>query len=148
MVRFGLVSVVAALVVLAADATPAADGDHKALQGTWVIASATLAGRDHADDFAGMKLILDGDRYTADFGKDTDKGTFTIDPAKTPRRIDVRSVSGPFKGKTLPGIYELKGDALVLCLEGDGVADKRPTKFEAPATTRNMLLTYRRDAKK
>ncbi|HEX4607400.1 MAG TPA: TIGR03067 domain-containing protein [Urbifossiella sp.] len=148
MLRYVLVASAAALVLLGTSPAGADDADRKALQGTWVIEAAKLAGRDHTADFAGMKLILDGDRYTADFGKDTDKGTFTLDPAKMPRWIDVRSASGPFKGKTLPGIYELKGDTLVLCLEGDGTAEKRPAAFEAPDTTRNMLLTYRREAKK
>lgn len=147
MLRPVLAAVAAAFVVLAA---PAADDDAErtALRGTWVIAAATLEGRDHTDDFAGMKLILDGDKYTVDFATNTDKGTYTLDPAKTPKRIDIRSVAGPFKGKTLPGIYELKGDTLVLCLDGDGKADKRPTKFEAPKTTRNMLLTYHREKSK
>lgn len=146
MLRPALVAATAAIAVLSARA--ADDADHKALQGTWVIAAATLEGRDHTDDFAGMKLVLAGDRYTVDFAKNTDKGSFTLDSTKTPKRIDIRSADGPFKGKTLPGIYELKGDTLVLCLEGDGKADKRPTKFEAPGTTRNMLLTYRREKAK
>ncbi len=141
MLRPALTAAVAALAV-------AAVTDRAALRGTWVIEAATLEGRDHADDFRGMKLILDGDRYTIDFDKNTDKGTFTLDPTKTPKRIDIRSAEGPFKGKTLPGIYELKGDTLRLCLDGDGKADKRPTAFEAPGTTRNMLLTYRREKAK
>ena len=140
-------AVAAAIAALAVAAAPA-DADRAALRGTWVLSAATLEGRDHTDDFRGMKLILDGDRYTLDFDKNTDKGTFTLDPAKTPKRIDVRSAEGPFKGKTLPGIYELKGDTLRLCLDGDGKADKRPAAFEAPGTTRNMLLTYRREKTK
>ncbi|HJZ59555.1 MAG TPA: TIGR03067 domain-containing protein [Gemmataceae bacterium] len=123
------------------------DADSKAMQGTWVIETARLAGRDHTEDFAGMKLIIEGEKYTVDFGKNTDKGTFTLDPAKTPKQIDIKSAEGPFKGMTLPGIYELKGDKLTLCLEGDGKADKRPTKFEAPEMTRNMLLSYKREKK-
>src|SRR5438445_7382152 len=84
----------------------AAETDDTKIQGTWVIDAAALAGRDHIEDFAGMKLLLDGNKYTVDFGKNTDKGTFALDAAKSPRRIDITSVSGPFKGKTLPGIYE------------------------------------------
>ncbi|MFO0798107.1 MAG: TIGR03067 domain-containing protein [Gemmataceae bacterium] len=137
----------AALAALAVAAAPA-DADRAALQGTWVLDAATLEGRDHADDFRGMKLVLAGDRYTIDFGPNTDKGNYTLDPTKTPKRIDVRSAEGPFKGKTLPGIYELKGDTLRLCLDADGKADKRPAAFEAPGTTRNMLLTYRREKTK
>jgi len=137
----------AALAALAVAAAPA-DADRAAVRGTWLLEAATLEGRDHTDDFRGMKLILDGDRYTLDFDTNTDKGTFTLDATKSPKRIDVRSAEGPFKGKTLPGIYELKGDTLRLCLDGDGKADKRPTAFEAPGTTRNMLLTYRREKAK
>jgi uncharacterized protein (TIGR03067 family) len=134
--------------LLVASAGLAADQDDaKAMQGTWVIESAQLAGRNHTDDFAGMKLVIDGNRYVVEFGKNTDKGTFTLDPTKTPRRIDVVSAEGPFKGKTLPGIYELKGDNLTLCFEADGKGDQRPTKFEAPEMTRFALLTYRREKK-
>lgn len=124
-----------------------ADADLKAMQGTWVIDKAMLAGRDHTEDFQGMKLTIAGDKYTVDFGKNTDKGTVVLDPAKTPKRIDITSAEGPFKGKTLPGIYELKGDTLVLCCDADGDAKKRPEKFAAPDTTRTMLLTYKREKK-
>ncbi|MBY0514225.1 MAG: TIGR03067 domain-containing protein [Gemmataceae bacterium] len=120
-------------------------GDATALQGTWAIHAARLGGRDHADDFAGMKLVIAGDKYTVDFGKNTDKGTFTLDGKATPRRIDITSAEGPFKGKTLPGIYELKGDTLVLCLDSDGKAAQRPAKFDAPEKTPTMLLTFRRE---
>ncbi len=118
--------------------------EQKALAGTWLLESATLAGRDHTEDFAGMKLILKVDKYTVEFGKNTDKGTFTLNTAKSPRQISIKSAEGPFKGKTLPGIYELKGDRLRLCVEADGKAELRPLKFEAPDSTRNMLLDFRR----
>src|SRR5438477_11465554 len=95
--------------LLVTAAAAAGQDDAKAMQGTWVVEAARLAGRDHTDDFAGMKLVIDGNRYTVEFGKNTDKGTFTLDPTKTPKRIDIVSAEGPFKGKTLPGIYELKG---------------------------------------
>ena len=131
---------------LAATAIAAdADADAKALQGTWLIESATLAGRDHTDDFKGMKLVIAGDRFTIEFAENSDKGTFTLKPDKSPRWIDIKTGDkGPFRGRTLAGIYELKGDNLVLCLEADGKADKRPAKFEAPEMVRNMLLTYKR----
>lgn len=135
-----------AFAALAAD--PAPDADAKALQGGWAIDAATLAGRDHGEDFQGMKLVIAGEKFTIEFGKNSDKGTFTLDPAKSPKRIDIKtSPDGPFKGKTLPGIYELNGDKLVLCLDADGRPDARPTKFEAKEMTRAMLLTYKREKK-
>lgn len=132
--------------LLGTAAAPAAD-DTKSLQGTWVIESATLAGRDHTEDFEGMKLTLDGNNYVVDFGKNTDKGTFAVDPAKSPKQIDLTSVEGPFKGKALPGIYDLKGDTLRICANADGKADLRPKAFEAPDKVRSMLLTFKRAAK-
>jgi uncharacterized protein (TIGR03067 family) len=145
---FRIVAVLPLLALSAVAADADADAELRALQGTWVIDKATLAGRVHDEDFAGMKLTVAGDKYVVDFGKNTDKGTLTLDAAKSPKRIDIKSAEGPFKGKTLPGIYELKGDTLTLCLEADGKAEKRPEKFESPGMVRNMLLTFNREKKK
>ena len=62
-----------------------ADADAKALQGTWLIEAATFAGRDHTDDFKGMKLVIASDRFTIDFAENSDKGTFSLNAAKSPR---------------------------------------------------------------
>lgn len=137
-----------AVVLLIAGTTFAADKDAelKSLEGTWVLDAATLDGRDHALDFDGMKLILKGTDYAIEFGNNSDKGTITIDLAKSPKWIDIKTgEKGPFKGKTLPGIYKLEGDKLVLCCHAD--AEKRPSDFDAKSKTRNMLLTYKREKK-
>jgi uncharacterized protein (TIGR03067 family) len=132
----------ASAVALAADPKEAL----KALEGAWVLDEAVLAGRDHKDDFAGMKLTVTGDQYAIDFGPNSDKGTITVDPAKKPSRIDITTrKDGPFKGRTLPGVYELKGDKLILCC--DSQAKDRPTAFEAKEKTTVMLLTFKRDKK-
>ena len=122
------------------------EGDLKALQGTWSITDAMLAGRDHIDDFKEMKLKVTGDKYEVGFGTVREKGTLKLDPAKKPKQIDLTTTKeGPFMGRNLPGIYELKGDTIVLCIEADKT--ERPTKFEAPEKTRLMLLTFKRDKK-
>src|SRR5262245_10858846 len=142
MTRLALASLLFASAALAADA----DADLKALEGTWVLDAATLDGRDHGDDFAGMKLILKGTDYTIQFGDNSDKGTFALDPAKKPKWIDIKTgAKGPFMGKTLPGVYKLDADTLVLCLHAD--AKTRPADFDAKSKTRNMLLTYKREKK-
>jgi uncharacterized protein (TIGR03067 family) len=137
-----LTLLVAPLCVCAAAAEP--EGDLKALQGTWVIGRATLAGRDHTDDFKGMKLTVGGEKYSVGFGAVNDNGTLKLDAAKQPPHIDLTTrPDGPFKGRTLPGIYELKGDTIVLCLNSE--KPDRPTKFEAPEKSKLMLLTFKRD---
>jgi uncharacterized protein (TIGR03067 family) len=135
------------LLVTAAATAADADAERKALAGTWVIEDAVLAGRDHKDDFAGMTLTLDGDRFTIAFAENSDRGTFTLDPAKSPKWITITtSPKGPFKGRTLPGIYDLKGDRLVVCCNSE--TDDRPTAFEAKEKTPLMLLTYTREKPK
>jgi uncharacterized protein (TIGR03067 family) len=137
----------AAAVLLAATALAADPKDElKLFAGAWVLDEAVLAGRDHKDDFAGMKLTVTADKYVIDFGDNSDKGTLSIDPAKSPKQIDITTrADGPFKGRKLPGVYELKGDKLVLCLDSESKA--RPTKFEAKEKTSVMLLTFKREKK-
>ena len=127
---------------------PAAEPDTalKPFQGTWVIAEANLAGRDHIDDFGGMKLAITGDKYVINFGKNSEKGTLKIDATKAHKRIDLTTAKGgPFKGRNLPGIYEFKGDTLIICLNSE--KPDRPTTFDAPEKTPMMLLTYKREKK-
>ncbi len=93
-----------------------------------------------------MKLTVTGEKYVIDFGENSDKGTIKIDSGKKPKQIDITTrKDGPFKGRTLPGIYEFKGDLLVLCLNSE--KPDRPTKFEAPEKTPLMLLTFKRQKK-
>jgi uncharacterized protein (TIGR03067 family) len=136
------------LVFLAVGVGRAADKDAelKALEGAWEIDAATSDGENHTDLYAGMKLILKGSDYTIQFAENSDKGTFAIDPEKSPKWIDIKTgAKGPFKGLTLLGIYKIDGEKLTVCLQADGKA--RPTEFDAKKTTRNMLLTYKREKK-
>jgi uncharacterized protein (TIGR03067 family) len=138
----------AVLLIAGASLSLAADekAELKALEGTWVIDAATADGETHTDLFEGMKLILKGNEYTIKFAENSDRGTFTIDPDKSPKWIDVKTgEKGPFKGLTLPGIYKLEGGKLVVCCQADG--KKRPTEFESKVKTRNLLLTYKRETK-
>jgi uncharacterized protein (TIGR03067 family) len=123
-----------------------ADTELKSIGGKWVIDAATLGGRDHLDDFEGMTLTLDSDKYTIDFKENSDAGTFTVDGSKSPKWIDIKTgAKGPFKGRSLPGIYELKDGKLTLCLNSE--KQDRPTAFEAKAKTPMMLLTFAREKK-
>jgi uncharacterized protein (TIGR03067 family) len=135
--------------LLVAALAPVADppADLKPFQGKWVLASATLAGRDHLEDFQGLALTVDGDKYTVTVGPNTDKGTITVDAAKSPMWITLASSekAGPFKGRTMPGIYELKGEKLTVCLNSE--ADDRPAKFEAVEKTPLMLFVFERGKK-
>ena len=143
-----MLRVLPAALLLVASAALAAEpeGDLKAFQGAWVIAEANLAGRDHLDDFKGMKLTVTGEKYVIDFGKNSEQGTLAIDARKTPKQIDLTTrKDGPFKGRNLPGIYAFKDDTVVMCLNSE--KPERPTAFEAKEKTPVMLLTFRREKK-
>ncbi|HEY2787410.1 MAG TPA: TIGR03067 domain-containing protein [Fimbriiglobus sp.] len=122
------------------------DTEVKSLAGTWTIQAATLGGRDHLGDFKGMTLKVDGNKYTVGFGMVKDEGTLTVGATKEHKTIDLKTKPGGlFKGRTMPGIYKFDGDKLVICVNTE--TQDRPTKYEAPAASPIMLLTFVREKK-
>lgn len=123
-----------------------ADGkeDVKMMDGTWLIASAEFAGNKFPDEaIKTMKLILKDDKYTLKTAQGTDEGTVKIDPAKTPKEVDVTGTEGPNKGKTFLAIYELTKDGLKVCYDLSGKT--RPTEFKTKPDTMLFLATYTRE---
>ncbi len=122
------------------------DKDPKPLAGTWAIHAATLGGRDHLDDYKGMTLKVEGDKYVVGFGMVQDEGTLTVDTSKDPKTIDLKTKPGGlFKGRTMPGIFKIDGDKLTICVNTE--TQDRPTKYEAPEKSPIMLLTFEREKK-
>jgi uncharacterized protein (TIGR03067 family) len=120
----------------------------KKLQGNWVRTSR------HADG----KNTEDGDRPPDKQVRMEIKGNslggqnFTLDITQTPRHIDMTDVGPKGKQFSLPGIYELKGDVLKICVPFpfEGKFDqihKRPTEFISKAGENNVVEVYRRVTK-
>src|SRR5262249_35033565 len=103
----------------------------EALQGVWTIVSQEEDGvKMPADDLKYMALIIRGDKFTYTDGNHIITGTFKlVDSTASPKTLDSIPEGGPFKGKRIPGIYELKDGKLQLCLGVPG--KKRPTEFSA-----------------
>ena len=60
--------------------------------------------------------------------------------------MEIKSeTGGPLKGKTIPAIYELKGDGLTICYDMELKA--KPAKFESPADSQVLLVPYKREKK-
>ena len=89
-----------------------------------------------------ISLKLDNGKYEVLVGAAPDKGTYTLDSASKPKSMTITGTEGPNNGKTLPAIYELKGDTLRICYDLSGA--KRPTEFKSVAGTKLYLVTYRR----
>lgn len=95
-----------------------------------------------AEEVKKAKLVFKGDRYTVRRGNGlTVMGTVQLNPAKNPKAIDITDADGPYKGKTLLGIYALKGDELTECFAPPSGA--RPAKFTTEAGTSQFLHVWK-----
>ncbi len=119
--------------------------DEETLQGTWLLASAELAGTKLPDEaLKVMKLILKDDKYTVKNGDLSDKGTWTLDADKKPKTMDIKGTEGPNKDKTFLAIYELNDeDEVKICYDLSGKG--RPTEFKTKPGTQLFLVTYKRE---
>jgi uncharacterized protein (TIGR03067 family) len=138
----------AVLALAAASALTADDAkDRKALHGRWVLVSATHNGKDAPKDDAVGKAVLtfDGDVMTMTVGDFKGTAKFKLDPTKTPPQIDMVPQEGSDKGKTVRGIYEVKGDTLRLCFGQPG--DDPPAAFASKEGDQTALTEYKREKK-
>ena len=102
---------------------------------TWAV---TAAERDEEklseEDIKGWTLTFKGNKLIGK-GRKADEQTFTLDPAKKPKEIDITP-----KAK---GIYELEGDRLTLRVYFDGSA--RPTSPKGALKKGEVLIVLKRE---
>jgi uncharacterized protein (TIGR03067 family) len=121
-----------AAVVLAASLAQGGDAkkDREKLQGTWLVKSMRIGGKDVPPPVKDGKLTFTGDKWTQTGGGSSEKGTYKLDSTKTPKHIDVVLQLDGKDGLTLPGIYRLEGDTLQIAMPAKGLFSPRPTSFE------------------
>ena len=107
------------------------------LEGTWQAVSIEAGGNTvPAEVVAMLKYVFERDNVTLlEGGKKAGTGTFTLDPAKTPRTIEVVMTEGAGAGKQVHGFYELDGDTLTMC-----VGEERPTEFNGAGAAALVVL--------
>ncbi len=143
--RIKLIVLATVALCLAADAPKdAAKTDQKELQGAWLLASGERNGEKIPEDVVkSLKRTIDGDKYTVTRNDETvAKGTFTLDPSKKPKAIDIK-LEG--MDKPVHGIYELDGDTFKMCYAAPG-AD-RPKEFAAKAGSGHTFAVWKRAKK-
>src|SRR5690349_1833001 len=91
------------------------------LRGTWTFSRMERDGRDMTDQAAGVEVVFRADGFSSP-GIET---TFTLDPSKSPRAMDITYKEGPAAGQTIKAIYKLDGDTLTIC-RALGAKDDRP----------------------
>jgi uncharacterized protein (TIGR03067 family) len=133
------------LLIGADDPKEAAKKELKKLQGTWMLIGHVENGQTTTEEQnkkAKVKLVVKGDKYTISFGDTVaGKGTIQLDPKKKPKEIDNTLGDGPFKGKAMLGIYELKDGVLRICNAVPG--KPRPKEFSAKKGSGRYLITYK-----
>lgn len=137
----------AVLAVLAVAADPPRKG-LEPFQGTWAVVSFTQNGMSVPDDeVRQLTLVVTGDERVIKAGDEVrSRARFSIDPAKTPKTIDIAVSEGPLAGRTVRGIYELKDGTLTVCLALAG--DDRPDDLTAKEGSDRLLQVLRKaDAK-
>jgi uncharacterized protein (TIGR03067 family) len=116
----------------------------KKFQGVWTFESVEAGGQKApADDLKGLTLTFAGDKYTVKKGDEVvQAGTLKLDPAKSPKAIDVTITEGLNKGAAMPGIYEIDGDTLKVCFDEEG--KKRPTEFKSAPGSQTFVNVHKR----
>jgi uncharacterized protein (TIGR03067 family) len=117
------------------------DAERKALEGTWKLMSAEVAGTKLDGLQPGTVVLTIADaKYTVQAGHSVDKGT--IKTAAKTKAIDFVGTDGPNKGKTLLAIYEIDRDTLRVCYDLAG--RNRPTEFATSKGKPFYLAVYER----
>ena len=68
--------------------------------------------------------------------------SFALDGSSQPPAIDYLNLEGPSKGKSQAGIFEVKGDALRICMSAPG--QSRPAEFSSKPGDERSYTTWRR----
>jgi uncharacterized protein (TIGR03067 family) len=149
MTRLALVALFAFVGAPVRAADPVAD-EVKKLQGEWQVVGIELKGKklDKDDPEAkNMRVTIKDNELNAlsvSNGRERKK-TFKLDPAKTPKELDLTSLDGQEKDTTAACIYKLDKDRLTLCIPyftKDPTV--RPKEFKSGADDGLMLLTLDR----
>jgi uncharacterized protein (TIGR03067 family) len=116
------------------------------LTGTWIGASATVDGRALPDATVNqLRLTLTADRYKTEKGNEVlFDSTYTVNPSRSPKEINMIGTEGNLTGKSAEGIYSLEGDTLEVCYTMPG--KPRPSAFSSPAGSGIYLVVWKRQA--
>lgn len=116
------------------------------LQGTWDLVASGFRGKQiPEEEVKGTKggMNLDGNMMRIYAGHDAE-GVAKFDPTQVPMTVDILHLTGPLKGETGLGIYELDGDTLTLCWAVTGIRDDRPDTFSNGPEDDVAMNTYQR----
>jgi uncharacterized protein (TIGR03067 family) len=131
--------------------------DFDSLQGNWEVTEFVVGGEDRLIRTSeekqknAHKNLVNFLRAQTNLPNDERIFSFNLQPTKMPKHIDLlgQVELGKSQQILLPGIYELKGDTLKLCVpiipmgetKGSGI---RPTEFKSPKESNVGLIIMKR----
>jgi uncharacterized protein (TIGR03067 family) len=132
---------------LAAGAGPteeALEREQQRLEGTWKVVAVEAEGKlVPAREFRDLRLTFKDGKFTARRGdEEPQQGTYTIDPGKNPKEMDIAREGGPARGQKQLAVYSLAGNLLKIC--SCESATVRPTGFDTRDRPGHTLMTLRR----
>jgi uncharacterized protein (TIGR03067 family) len=123
--------------------------DYQSMFSFWTVVSAEEGGQPPKDPGKKEDVFIDSEILTPDGFADVDvrwtdpvRHQLKLDPSKAPKQIDVSEGIYMSRGGVWPGIYELNGDDLKICLDLAGKT--RPTQFKTTAGDQCLLLVLKR----
>jgi len=122
------------------------DAPDKAIQGTWVVATARREGKV-ASDLEGHRLVINSDRFEIREGdRLLFRGTLAIDKSAGKLwRVDIKHTHGDLAGKKWLGVMRVRDDGiLVVCDNAANPARPRPEALESKPGSGTILLEFRR----
>jgi uncharacterized protein (TIGR03067 family) len=121
--------------------------DYERLTGTFQLVSGIIDGKEVPEDVRRQtKLVTDMNKFTVSDGGEAGTsaaGTFKIDPAKSPKTADSLQATGPDKGKTVLGIYEIIDDNHKRACWAP-VGKPRPAAFTSEPGSGHILQVWER----
>ena len=127
------VLIVLTLAVIAAE-DPKKKDDAQAFQGNWSLVAIKTGGKPAPEALIeNFRCKFEEKTYNNTIaGQVVEEGSYTIDPAKSPKAVDFDIKKGHDQGKKQLGIYKIEGDKLTLVLSEAG-STTRPDSFKIEA---------------
>lgn len=114
--------------------------DRQQLQGVWGLVSGSVGGRPNLGD-AKVRWTVRGDQVAVEMA-DRWVAKSTLDPSRSPKRINLAATSADGATEIIRGVYEVRGDRLCVCLAfGD---EPRPESLRCGRNSRQISLVLKR----
>lgn len=117
------------------------------MEGTWVPVAAAVSGQALAvNELRVSRFVLAAGGYQIidKANQVVDRGDYRVDDSVFPLEMDIVGVSGPYAGRTMHAIYELRDDKLTVCYDLETTT--RPACMEAEGEELLLSITYARAA--